>query len=330
MVINNKNNQVVICRFMSYIEQESTQLQKIINEQAILLEQEIAHRKTIENELRSLKAQLNVVLDTGRINYWEWDSETKIFEGIDYHCVFSNQAQQQVKSLIGNLLKKVYKPDRKPAIKHIMQLLKNKSRQDAEFRLQMPDGRFEWFGSRAHAYLMANNKTIKIVGVLAIISELKNAQIIAAQRKEMFARVLQVNYMNEVGFTLAHELGQPLAVINAYIDGCMLHLQNDTFDKNKIILALKKASEQVDYAGKIIHGMKNMVPRGALKFEKVSINDLFEKVLSFYNYEFCQTPVEINFNLADNLPFVNIDIVQIKQVIINLLNNGVLPASLRA
>lgn len=155
------------------------------------------------------------------------------------------------------------------------------------------------------------------------ITEKIQKEKIARLHQLELTKVARVNSMGELATAIAHEINQPLTTIANYVNGCVRRLESNNYKLDEILDVMRLAAKQVELAGAIVHHMKNIVRQDETFYKQVSINDIAETAASQIkeetHYDF-SIPIELQ--LADNLPQVKVDYIQIELVILNLLRNG--------
>jgi two-component system sensor kinase FixL len=122
---------------------------------------------------------------------------------------------------------------------------------------------------------------------------------------------------------LAHEINQPLTAIVSYADACRLMLESGREQKQVLLSSLEEISRQGERAGDIIHRLREFVTRGKLDRHPVNVNELVHDVLDMLGYELRSQGIDVQLELAQSLPLVEADKVQIEQVIFNLVRNAI-------
>jgi C4-dicarboxylate-specific signal transduction histidine kinase len=153
------------------------------------------------------------------------------------------------------------------------------------------------------------------------ITERLRAQEAARAHLEELAHAARLNTMGELASGLAHELNQPLAAVRNYIHGSLLRLTRG--DHDSLVSALHSASEQADRAARIIRRLREMMRKRPPRRHWVGINALVDAVLEMVAFEARRNDVKISADLDPDLPQVWADAIQIEQVILNLVRNGI-------
>ncbi len=155
------------------------------------------------------------------------------------------------------------------------------------------------------------------------IKERQHAQEQALTHQAELAHVARLSTMGEMASGLAHELNQPLSAIHTYVQGCIRLLKMDKHDPEAIINALQLTAQQADRAGGIIRRLRSFVRKGESHKTYTDINHIVNEVTGFLESQLHNKQVNLTLDLKEDLPPVLADIIQIEQVLINLLKNGI-------
>ncbi len=134
--------------------------------------------------------------------------------------------------------------------------------------------------------------------------------------------VARLNNMNEMATGLAHEVNQPLSALSHYCDAAKTLLEADTVDKEKFSAILQGASEQALRAGEIVRQCKQFTSKQTIEKCLINLNELTQETVRFLDIDIQDHNASIQVTLDENIPFVEIDKVQIQQVLVNLIRNG--------
>jgi len=137
------------------------------------------------------------------------------------------------------------------------------------------------------------------------------------------AQVTRLGLMGEMASGLAHELNQPLTAIAGYTQACLNFLQVDRPDLLQLRQVLQKTYEQALRAGQIIHRMRAFVSNKHINRSTIVINNLINVSLSLSFADLKANNIAPCLDLAEHLPALCGDSVQLEQVLINLIRNSV-------
>jgi PAS domain S-box-containing protein len=143
------------------------------------------------------------------------------------------------------------------------------------------------------------------------------------ERETELAHVTRLSTMGEMAATMAHELNQPLAAIANYAGGCLRRLQAGTISQAHLLEATEQITAQAQRAGEIIHRLRSFVRKREPRRTRVDVNEAVREAIGFSLPEARRFGVAMKLDLAQKLPAVLADLVQLEQVILNLLRNGI-------
>jgi C4-dicarboxylate-specific signal transduction histidine kinase len=143
------------------------------------------------------------------------------------------------------------------------------------------------------------------------------------QNQMQLAHVVRLSTMGELATGIAHELNQPLAAIVAYIEGSLRRIRAGESLSNEIVSALEKAAEQSQRAGEIIRRIREFIRKGEYRTEAIDVNVPVRDAVGLLENDAVANDVQISLRLANTLPPVFADVVQIQQVVLNLCRNGI-------
>lgn len=152
------------------------------------------------------------------------------------------------------------------------------------------------------------------------ITDRITAESQSEQHLAELAHAGRLSTMGEMASGLAHELNQPLAAINSYLQGALLRLERG--DTDKLTPAITSAKEQAQRAGTIIKRMREMVRKQKTVNQEFSLNTIVHAVLEMTNHTIRRHGVDFELALDNNLPPSLGDPIQVEQVVLNLVKNA--------
>ena len=146
------------------------------------------------------------------------------------------------------------------------------------------------------------------------------------QRLEIEQQLIQSSKMatlGEMATGVAHELNQPLSVINSASDFFVRKINKDEVIESQTLHKLStKIASNVERATKIINHMREFGRKSDLSFEKVSINEVLKRTCDVLNQQLKVRGIEVIWGLQEDLPMIKADSLRLEQVFINLLLNA--------
>jgi len=155
------------------------------------------------------------------------------------------------------------------------------------------------------------------------ITERKRVEEQARQRQSELAHVLRVGTMGEMAAGLAHEINQPLGAIANYAQGSVRRLRSGTIDAPGVLPILEEIAREALRAGEIIRRLRDLVRKETPQQQAIDVNALVRESLRMIEADAHHFGIDVRLDLAPGLPHVTGDGIQLEQVLLNLLRNGV-------
>ncbi len=158
------------------------------------------------------------------------------------------------------------------------------------------------------------------------VTQVRSDQGRARQLQEELAHVARVSAMGQMSAAIAHELNQPLTAITNYVKAAQRHLsapEPSPLQIEKAREIMEKAAGQTIRAGSIIRALRGFVEKRESEKTEADINEMITAALALGFIHSADSNVKVVTDLADNLPPVELDKVQIQQVLTNLIRNAV-------
>jgi C4-dicarboxylate-specific signal transduction histidine kinase len=155
------------------------------------------------------------------------------------------------------------------------------------------------------------------------VTDRKRAVDEAQKRREELAHVVRVATVGELTASIAHEINQPLASIVTYANAGRRFLDSDSSSASDDVRRILRAiAEQGKRAGDIILHLRELLRRGPVERTRIDVNELLRGVLALVNGDALQRGVSMSHSLAQGLPRIPGDSIELQQVILNLVVNG--------
>lgn len=180
----------------------------------------------------------------------------------------------------------------------------------------------KWLAISVDPILDENGNIERLVHTIKDITEHKKIEVEAISSRREMLRMERVLRMGELTASLAHELNQPLTSILNNSRAALRFLDAGALDEDELRDILNDIANDDKRAGDIIRSLRSMVKREEAQMTTIPINDVVRKVVSLFNSEAIIRGIRVETCLNDDLPNVNIDIIQVQQVLTNLLMNA--------
>ncbi len=163
----------------------------------------------------------------------------------------------------------------------------------------------------------------RFVGFLHDVSESRRAELELQEARDRMLHVSRLATMGEMATSISHEINQPLAAIANYAQAASRFLAAPQPDMIEVREALTQIAGQALRAGEIVRRLRGLMRDRVTQREVADINETIQELRALIRADAHLGEVRVTFDLAEHLPPVNMDRIQIQQVLLNLLRNAV-------
>jgi PAS domain S-box-containing protein len=181
------------------------------------------------------------------------------------------------------------------------------------------EGGYRWFQTRAVPVRDKRGKIVKWYGVINDIEDRKRAEQLQAD----LAHVNRVNTLGELTASLAHDIKQPIGAAVTNAEACARFLDRDQPDVSEAREAALEMARDARHAGQIIDRVRSLYRKDSPHLDIVDVNEIIEEMVLLLRGESHRYAVSLRTDLADELPTITADRVQLQQVFMNLMLNGI-------
>ncbi|HUN77126.1 MAG TPA: AAA family ATPase [Steroidobacteraceae bacterium] len=198
--------------------------------------------------------------------------------------------------------------------------VKEKTNFEFQCRLSMPDGRIKHVHVIGRAVDTGN---LVFAGAIRDITERARTAEALRQAQDDLARVNRVTTMGELAASLAHEINQPIsgAITNANV--CLRKLAHDEPDLDGVRAAVTRIARDTKRAAEIIDRIRSQFRQSAATRELIHVNEIHQETVALLRDEAVRYNMSVRMDLAADLPPIVGDRVQLQQVMMNLIVNGI-------
>jgi signal transduction histidine kinase len=143
------------------------------------------------------------------------------------------------------------------------------------------------------------------------------------QAQADLAHINRVTTMGELTASLAHEIKQPISAAVTDANTCLRWLRRDEPNMIEACEAASRIVTDVTRAADIISRISLLFKKGALQHELVDVNELIREMVILLRNEAARHSISIRADLAEDLPMAMADRIQLQQVFMNLMLNGI-------
>jgi len=279
-------------------------------------------RKRASDAFLASEQQLALAVDAARMGIFDWNVQTGEITWSHHHAALFGMTTEQFGGTYDAFRQCMHPDDRAGIIDKIERSLAGCEEFGHEYRVVWLDGSEHWIEGRGRVFNDDQGRPARMVGTIVDISVRKAAEESARAREAEMAHLSRVVTMGHMACGLAHELSQPLGAILNYATACLGFIETKMGAPPSALKAIREVLNEANRAAAIISHMRSFVRKQPPNRVPLDMNGLVRGSLRMVEFELQHRQVRPRLQLADNLPKVLGDAVQIEQVLINLLLNA--------
>src|SRR6267378_137097 len=289
---------------------------------------DIEDRKRAEEALRRSESYLAEAQRLTRTGSWAWNVATRqsVYWSQENYRLFGFDPEGGIPS-DEVLYQRIHPEDRdRVGRETILQSLDEGAHFDADFRIVLPGGAIKYVRSTGHPVRNISGDLLEYVGASIDVTERKRADEERERLRQLqadLAHLSRVPTTGELTASLAHEIRQPISAAVTNAKTCLRWLGRDEPDVAQACEAASRLVKDVTRAADIIGRISSLFKKGASQRELVDVNELIQEMIVLLRSEANRYSISIRTELAEGLPKVMVDRVQLQQVFMNLMLNGI-------
>jgi len=197
---------------------------------------------------------------------------------------------------------------------------------DVEFRIVKPDGTVKHIHGVGHPVLSATGELVQVLGTMVDVTERKRAEEAGDKLRQLeadLAHIDRVSTLGEMAASLAHEIKQPIAAAITSANSCVEWLAHEPPNLDRARAAAARIDKYGNRAAEIIDRIRSFYKKSPPQRELVDVNGIIQEMLTLLKGEATRCSIMMRTELAAELPQIMADRVQLQQVFMNLMLNGI-------
>jgi PAS domain S-box-containing protein len=280
---------------------------------------DITERKRAEQELRRSEAFLAEAQHLSRIGSFSWLVPTdEITWSEQLYRIFQIDRDAQVTFEL--IATRIHPEDLSLFQEHIERSRRDRSDVRLEFRLQMPDGAVKYVHAAAH--IRGDHGQLEYIGAVQDVTERRSSEEALSKARTALSQVTRVTSLGVLTASIAHEVNQPLSGIITNASTCLRMLASDPPNVEGARETVRRTIRDGNRASEVITRLRALFIKKSATAQSMDLNEATREVIALSLSELQKSRVILRPELADDLPLVTGDRVQLQQVILNLLRNA--------
>ncbi|UGY09349.1 PAS domain-containing protein [Phyllobacterium pellucidum] len=218
----------------------------------------------------------------------------------------------------------IFHPDDAGEVEAVLgSCLRTGERFSMKYRLRRSDGVYRWMSGRAEPLRDEDGNIVQWFGLCHDIDDQMHAEDALRRAYDKLAQATQAASLAELSASIAHEVNQPLAAIVANSHACYRWLSATPPNVERAKITAERITRDANSAADVVSRVRALFRRTPHARSPEDVNRLTGEVCQLMVDEAAAKNVRIRTELAPDLPSVALDRVQIQQVLVNLIRNGV-------
>jgi PAS domain S-box-containing protein len=286
------------------------------------LEEEVVRRRNTEATLRASEERWRSMFEASAVGIAVLDEQ--------HHFAATNEALQKMVGYSGEELQSlgpldITHQDDREATQKLIKDMQNGKRQDlpTETRYHRKDSKVIWVRVSAARALDSSSSLQGIPAIIEDITERKRAEVAWHDARDALSRATRLTVMGELSASIAHEINQPLAAIITNGQACERFLGFSSPDLDEVKDAVGEIVRDGRRASEVLKRIRAMSKNTAPERGQVDVNHAIAEVLALTRDELHRHRIAVQADLRSKLPTIMADRVQLQQVVLNLVMNGI-------
>ncbi len=285
------------------------------------LSNDVARAAGLVRELEISEKRLNLAADSADLGMWEWNiARNEIWLTDKGRAMFGFAPSEKLD--FDRFRKRLHPEDRESVLQAVENSLRTGAEYRSEYRAVLPDGQIRWIVGRGHVEFDGNGQPVRMRGAAADITRRKQAELEAACHRNEMAHLSRVTMLGELSGSIAHELTQPLSAILSNAQAAQRVLASGDANLAELRQILDEVVNEDKRASEVIRRLRLWLKKGEVQQHSLRINKVVRDVLNLIRTDLINQKVTVDTELAQNIPRVTGDPVQLQQVLVNLVVNA--------
>jgi NO-binding membrane sensor protein with MHYT domain/signal transduction histidine kinase len=301
------------------------------SELALSLSAEISRRKRTDEDLRRTEVYLAEAQRLSHTGSWAFNVATRqvIHSSEEHHRLFGLDPTGGIPNW-DEWLRRIHPEDRERTMHAVEQAIRDRTDFELDCRCVHPDGTIKYIHTAGHPVLNASGDLVEFVGTSIDVTERMEAEAEARESERRYREVQmelahanRLATMGQLTASITHEVSQPITGVLSSGHAALRWLADEMPDLEAARRAIERMTRDAGRARDVISRVRNLVKKAPPRRVSFDINGAIYEVIELARGETVKNGVAVRMELADGLPLIPGDRVELQQVILNLVINAV-------
>jgi C4-dicarboxylate-specific signal transduction histidine kinase len=225
---------------------------------------------------------------------------------------------------LANAIQAVVHPDHRPAVAASLgHSFATGEPFRLKYRMRRADGAYRWIEGRAHPLRDSAGQIVQWYGVCLDIDDETRMQEALRAAHDKLARASQAASLAELSASIAHEVNQPLAAIVTNSAACQRWLSAAPPNIERAGVPLERIIRDANSAAEVVSRIRALFKQTGQARAAADLNEVIAEACQLMAGEMAKNNISIETDLQSDLPQILVDRVQMQQVVVNLVRNGI-------
>jgi PAS domain S-box-containing protein len=283
---------------------------------------DIDERKKAEDRLRRSEAHLAEAQRLSHTGASAYNATTILYWSEETYRIFGFDPRDGVPDREA-VWKRIHPDDRNRVRTEVAEALNGQGGLSSEFRIVLDNGTVKYLESIRQPVLSTNGGLVEVIATQIDVTERKRAEEAYREAQLELAHANRVATMGQLTASIAHEVNQPITAAVTYALAARRWLSAQPPNFHEVDDALALIAKEGNRASEVVARIRALIKKAPSRKDVVAINDAILEAIALTRTEAANNSVSVRTQLAEGLPQVEGDRVQLQQVLLNLIINAI-------
>ncbi|MGF6178619.1 PAS domain S-box-containing protein [Ensifer sp. 4252] len=274
-----------------------------------------------EEALRRSEREIQQLTDALPVHIWSWTPEGKL-SYVSKRCLNHSASPRRTSRISQEWCKLVHPEDAAEVERRAANCIKTGDAFVMHYRRRGKDGAYRWTEGRCEPLRDQDGKILQWYGVSLDIHDAVQAQEELCLTQQNLARASQAACLAELSASIAHEVNQPLTALVASSNACQRWLTAEPPNIERAQKTVESITRAANAAADVVSRIRALFRQSVETRDPMALGHLVAEARDLMAEEASRRRVRMVVEVDNDLPLVAVDRVQVQQVLINLVRNG--------